>query len=145
MGGRRIEAVDLSAKRPIVLAAREAPNDGGVQAPEYIANLAGFRIDQDKHDGKLRVWREGPDTEFPSVAAFLVGKTAGFDLREARRPNPVPAIGAVNTVSVDQRNPGDQPTAAFDDDGLATRQLAEPADFGTLKFCQSRASSRWAA
>jgi hypothetical protein len=78
----------------------------------------------------------------PTVAAFLVRKTTGLDLREARWPHPVPAIGPVNTVSVDQRDPGDQAAPAADDDRLVDRELTQPADLGALEFCQRQASIR---
>src|SRR4029077_15179329 len=106
MRGRRNEAVDLGAKCAIVLAAREALHDRRVEAPEHIANQVGFRIDQGEHDGKLRVWRERPYAEFPAVAALLVRKTTGLDLREARGPDTVPGVGAVNPVAAHQGVPG---------------------------------------
>src|SRR4029077_21172175 len=135
--GRGIEAVDLGAKRAIVLAASETLHHRRVEAPEHIANQAGFRIDQGEHDGKLRVWRERPYTEFPAVAALLVRKTTGLDLREARGPDTVPGVGAVNSVGVDQWDPGNQPGAAADDKRLVDPQPAEPSNFGALKFCQT--------
>jgi len=45
-------------------------------------------------------------------------------------------------VSVDQRDPWNQPTAAADHDVLVDRDLTEPADLGADEFCQRQASSR---
>jgi hypothetical protein len=76
------------------------------------------------------------------MAALLVRKTTGLDLGEAGRPNPVPRLCAVDPMGVDKWGPWHQPTAASDDHRLVHRELAEPARFGTYKFCQKSCLQR---
>ena len=87
--GRRIEAVHVGPKRSIVFAASETSHDGGVQAPEHVANLIGRRVDQGEHDREPIVRSEGTRPQVPTLAALLIDKTAGLDLREARGPDPI--------------------------------------------------------
>ena len=68
------------------------------------------------------------------MAAFLIGKTARLDLREAGGSHPLPAVGSVDPVGVDEWDPRDQATAASDDHGLVNGQLAEPADLDASEF-----------
>ena len=68
------------------------------------------------------------------MAAFLIGKTARLDLREAGGSHPLPAVGSVDPVGVDEWDPRDQATAASDDHRFVNGQLAEPADLDASEF-----------